>query len=403
MDCLLNKLTDKILEKYGEETKKTRDKKDKNETKKTKDKNKTLQKKRKIPKKTEENPKNKFPKNNSTKQTNDDKNPTSNILSFVPKKPQNKNSNGTQGITNSNQYSNNIHIINPTKKKKISNNENSNFPTIPLYGGTGYNYFNNDDDEDEKKLQKINYKYTKENDYINNENNKIDFIDYDQISNGSLKDGIIYEFEIKGKENNKIENHTSNCNINESAHLGNNNNYEENEKLNDNININKSDEDISNYSFIGSNNNNEYNTSNALFETEMPNPPSKEIQNTFLPKSNNSNNNQRLNTSDKKENNNKTSPNLFSQNITKKTDNYSNYLIPYSRSNNNRSNENMKKKEDNNFESIIPKTVGGVAQLIFPNLFSYNQSNGDKVPSKKFPNQNPLNLIVNNLMRKKMF
>ena len=31
MDCLLNKLTDKILEKYGEETKKT---KDKNETKK---------------------------------------------------------------------------------------------------------------------------------------------------------------------------------------------------------------------------------------------------------------------------------------------------------------------------------------------------------------------------------
>ena len=272
---------------------------------------------------------------------------------------------------------------------------------IPLYGGTGYNYFKNDDNEDddnleekydenEKKLQKMDYKYTKENDDINNENNKTDFIDYDQINNGSLKDGMIYEFEIKGKENNKNENHTSNCNINESAPLGNNNNYEENEKLNDNIYNNEFEKDISNYNYIGSNNNNEYNASNALFETEMPNPPSKEIQNTFLPESNNSDNNQILNTSYKNENNYISSPNLFSQNITK-TDNYSNYLIPYSRSNNNRSNENMKKKEDNNFESIIPKTVGGVDPLIIPNLFSYNQSNWAKVPSKKFKNQNPLN------------
>jgi len=52
----------------------------------------------------------------------------------------------------------------------------------------------------------------------------------------------------------------------------------------------------------------------------------------------------------------------------------------------------MKKKEDNNFESIVSKTIGEVVPLIrFLNPFSYNQSNGVKVPSKKFKNQNPLN------------
>ena len=123
----------------------------------------------------------------------------------------------------------------------------------------------------------------------------------------------------------------------------------------------------------------------------MPNSPSKEIQNTFLPESNNSDNNQILNTSYKNENNYISSPNLFSQNITENTDNYSNYLIPYSRSNNNKPNENMK-KNDNNFESIISNTVGRVDSLIgFLNPFSFDQSNWAKVPPKKFPNQNPLN------------
>jgi len=401
IDCLLNKFTDFIQKKDEEEKKEEKEEKEKEEkekkqkrnSKKIKPNKEIEEKPNNIKKKIEEEPKNIKKKieekpNNIKKKIEEKPN---NIKNDNPKKIDSFNhTNPNNSRINENEISQSSHRI-----KNSTNSPNNNINTIQnanaqsksnclisnsnsYYIGICSNYSRKEDrdsvetkaEEVEKQYQKNKYKFGKVNISTCNPNDRSHSLDYSDIDSEELRDAAITYLKEPDKDY-KNGNHTSNCNINGSCPLG----FIDNNIMNEKLNANKSKKkDSPIKSLIGSTNKIDFNTSNGasknpysllfgnkndfnntnkLFEKEIPN---NILPNINIPKYNppfitSEINYDKIN-------------HTFSKVSTQKNNNEPKNRIPSSRNTygpKNMVSFNNKENDKSKIESIVSKTIGGVA------------------------------------------